>query len=98
VQAQLWVQQNGKPYSRSGVDFEGNIYEFFGSKYTALEVTAGWYNNSLDRYLFPNYGQQQSVTLSTSVPGSAVEFYIADYRYIQYIPIWRRFTGLINVN
>ena len=30
-QAQNWVQQNGKPYSRSAVDDFGNIFEFFGS-------------------------------------------------------------------
>ena len=39
LQAQNWVQQNGNPYSRSAVDDFGNIYEFFGSKFTALELT-----------------------------------------------------------
>src|SRR5690606_2653620 len=34
----------------------------------------------------------------SSVPGTAVEYYVAEYQWIQYIPIWRRFTGLLNVN
>jgi outer membrane protein insertion porin family len=98
LQARTWVQQNGKPYSRSAVDSFGNVYEFFGSKYTAFELTTGWYRAALNRGLFPDRGQQQSLTLSTSVPGSAVEYYVADYNLVQYIPIWGRFTGMLNVN
>ena len=98
LQARTWVQQNGKPYSRSAVDSFGNVYEFFGSKFTAFEMTGGWYLTSLNRGLFPDRGQQQSLSLSSSVPGSAVEYYVADYSLVQYIPIWRRITGMINVN
>jgi outer membrane protein insertion porin family len=96
LQAQNWVQQNGKPYSRAAVDDYGNIYEFFGSKYTAVEASAGWWMQSLNRGLFPDRGQRQSLTLSSSIPGSAVEYWIADYQFVQYIPIWRRLTGMIN--
>jgi outer membrane protein insertion porin family len=98
LQAQIWVQENGKPYSRSVVDNWGNVGEIFGSRYTAFELTAGWYLSSLNRGLFPDRGQRQALTLTSSVPGSAVEYYIADYQWIQYIPIWRRFTGMLNVN
>jgi outer membrane protein insertion porin family len=98
LQAQVWVQENGKPYSRSIVDSLGNVGEVFGSRYTAFELTAGWYRNTLNRGLFPDAGQQQSIGLVSSVPGSAVEYYIANYSLVQYIPIWRRFTGMINVN
>nr|PZN64925.1 MAG: outer membrane protein assembly factor BamA [Pseudomonadota bacterium] len=98
LQAQIWVQENGKPYSRSIVDNFGNVGEIFGSRYTAFELTAGWYRNTLNRGLFPDRGQQQTLGLTSSVPGSAVEYYIADYSLVQYIPIWRRFTGMINVN
>jgi len=96
LQAQNWVQQNGKPYSRSAVDDYGNVYEYFGSKYTAVEASAGWWMQSLNRGLFPDRGQRQSFTLSSSIPGSAVEYWIADYQFVQYIPIWRRLTGMIN--
>jgi outer membrane protein insertion porin family len=95
VQAQNWVQQNGKPYSRSAVDNFGNIFEFFGSKFTAFELTAGWQMNSLNRGLFADRGQRQSLSFSTSIPGSAVEYWVADYQFARYIPIWRRFTGAL---
>jgi outer membrane protein insertion porin family len=97
-QAQIWVQQNGKPYSRAFVDRFGNIGQIFGSEYTALELTAGWGLTSLNRGLFPDRGQRQTLALSSSVPGSAVEFYVADYRLKQYVPIWRGFTGMLDVN
>jgi outer membrane protein insertion porin family len=96
-QAQNWVQQNGNPYSRSAVDDFGNVFEFFGSKFTALEVSGGWYLQSLNRGLFPDRGQRQSLTISSSVPGSAVEYWVADYQFVQYVPIWRGITGLINL-
>lgn len=97
-QAQIWVQQNGKPYSRAFVDRFGNVGQIFGSEYTALELTAGWGLTSLNRGLFPDRGQRQTLALSSSVPGSAVEFYVADYRLKQYVPIWRGFTGMLDVN
>jgi outer membrane protein insertion porin family len=97
IQAQNWVQQNGNPYSVSAVDDIGNIYEYFGTNFTVFELSAGWYLQSLNRGLFPDRGQRQSISLSSSIPGSAVEYWVADYRYQQYIPIWRRFTGSLNL-
>ncbi len=97
-QAQAWVQQNGKPYSRTYVDTFGNITEIFGSRFTALELTTGWFRQSLDRYLFPERGQRQVLSLSSSIPGSVVEYYTASYELRQYIPIWRGFTGLFGMN
>jgi len=96
LQAQNWVQQNGKPYSRSAVGDNGDIYEYFGSKYTALEASAGWWMQSLNRGLFPDRGQRQSFTLSSSIPGSAVEYWIADYQFVQYVPIWKQLTGMLH--
>lgn len=95
-QAQIWVRENGKPYSRSSVDTYGNLFEIFGSRFTALELNVGWGFSSLNRGLFPDRGQRQSLTLSSSIPGTSVEYYLVDYQFVQYIPIWRGFTGLIN--
>jgi outer membrane protein insertion porin family len=95
-QAQVWVQQNGNPFSRSAVDALGNIYEFFGTRYTAIELSATWYVQKLNRGLFPDRGQRQTFSVSTSVPGTAVEYWVADYNFVQYVPIWRQFTGLLS--
>jgi outer membrane protein insertion porin family len=97
-QAQNWVQQNGNPYSRSAVDDFGNVYEFFGSKFTALELSAGFYRQSLNRGMFATRGQRQNLTLSTSIPGSAVEYWLAEYQLNQYVPIWRGITGMFMVH
>jgi outer membrane protein insertion porin family len=97
LQAQNWVQQNGKPYNRAAVDDYGNIFEFFGSKFTTLEMTAGWYLSTLNRGLFATRGQSQGVSVSSAIPGSNVEYYVVDYNFAQYIPIWRRFTGLVRM-
>jgi outer membrane protein insertion porin family len=96
LQAQNWVQQNGNPTSRSAVDTLGNVYEFFGSNYTAFELSASWYRQALNRGLFPDRGQRQTLSLSSSVPGTAVEYWVADYQFLQYVPIWRGFTGVLN--
>jgi len=95
AQAQQWVQQNGNPFSRSALDDFGNLFEFFGTKFTAVELTTGWFRNSLNRGLFADRGQRQQLSLSATVPGSSVEYWVASYDYVQYVPIWRRFTGLL---
>lgn len=97
VQAQNWVQQNGNPYSVSAVDDLGNIYEYFGTKFTGFELSTGWYLQTLNRGLFPDRGQRQSLSLSSSIPGTAVEYWVLDYRFQQYIPIWKQITGSLNL-
>ncbi|MEO8307925.1 MAG: outer membrane protein assembly factor BamA [Pseudomonadota bacterium] len=97
IQAQNWVQQNGNPYSLAATDELGNIYEYFGTNFTALELSAGWYTQSLNRGLFADRGQRQSFTLTSSIPGTSVEYFTLDYRFQQYFPIWQRFSGSLNL-
>jgi outer membrane protein insertion porin family len=95
LQAQEWVQQNGKPYSRAALDDFGNIFEFYGSKYNSVELQAGWSFDTRNRGLFADRGTRHSLSISSTVPGSSVEYYIASYEFLKYIPIWRRFTGMV---
>ena len=96
LQATEWVQKNGKPYSRSAMDSTGNLIEFFGSNYNTIEATAGWFMNTLNRGLFADRGMRQSVSASVTAPGSSIHYYVANYDYVQFIPIWRRWTGSLN--
>ena len=96
LQATEWVQKNGKPYSRSAMDSTGNLIEFFGSNYNTIEATAGWYMNTLNRGLFADRGMRQSVSASVTAPGSSIHYYVANYDYVQFVPIWRRWTGSLN--
>jgi outer membrane protein insertion porin family len=97
-QAQTWVQQNGKPYSRSAVDSYGNVYEFFGSKYTSWELTTGWSRQTYNRGLFPDGGQRQVLSLSSTFPGTSIEYWVAEYQFSQFVPIWRGFVGNLSAN
>lgn len=44
-----------------------------------VTVALGWVHNSFDRFVFPENGLQQSVGLSTTVPGSDLEYYRLTY-------------------
>ncbi len=85
-QAQDWVANNGNPFIES-TDF-GAV--FFGTKFDALEVIAGWTYDSRNRALFANSGSRQSLFLTAAVPSSDVEYYIARYSYTKYVPLWSR--------
>lgn len=97
LQAREWVQSNGKPYASSAVDQQGGIFEFYGTKFTTIEMTAGWYLNSLNRGLFADRGMRQSVSVSSSVPGSSVQYWVGNYDLVQYVPIYRRWVGALQL-
>ena len=97
LQAREWVQSNGKPYASSAVDQQGGIFEFYGTKFTTVELTAGWFLNSLNRGLFADRGQRQSLSVSSSVPGSSVEYWVANYDLVQYVPIYHRWVGALQL-
>jgi len=97
LQAREWVQSNGKPYASSAVDQQGGIFEFYGTKFTTIEMTAGWVLNSLNRGLFADRGQRQSLSVSSSVPGSSVEYWVANYDLVQYVPIYHRWVGALQL-
>ena len=97
-QAQDWVMQNGSAYSHGSVDGSGNSYTSYGSKFTTLELTAGWHLKHFNRGRLPDRGQKQVFTLSSTVPGMGVEYWIADYEFLQYVPLWERFTGVLNLH
>jgi outer membrane protein insertion porin family len=100
-QAIQWVASNGKPsfnfidYSNpaNGVFDPGTDLGLFGTEYNALEFNASWNYDSRNRSLFANRGQRHSFGLAYTVPGiSDVEYYVASYEFIKYVPLFGRFT------
>jgi outer membrane protein insertion porin family len=94
-QAQQWVQENGPhPYSRlAHDDATNNYYVFYGTNFHALEGVVGWDWDTRNRTLFADRGMRQSLSLSTTIPGiSQVEYYIANYQFVKYVPLWKGFT------
>lgn len=80
-QLQDWVRHNGDPFFTllSGGDF------VLGTEYDAVELSAAWVRDSLNRALFPTRGSLQRLTLSGTVPGTgSVEYLRSSFRYLQY--------------
>jgi outer membrane protein insertion porin family len=97
IQAQQWVQNNGKPYERIAHDDLTNAdYLFFGTKYKAAEVIAGWGWDTRNRTLFANRGMRQSITVSSTIPGSEVQYWVANYSFLKYVPLWHSFALAFN--
>jgi outer membrane protein insertion porin family len=89
TQLQDWVAQNGRPIAATvaGIDFVGTRYE-------AFELNAAYVFDSRDRTLFPTSGTMHRLSLSATVPGSQVEYFVADYLAQQFfrvpLPLLRR--------
>ena len=87
-QAQEWVQQNGHPYSRVvHEDYYNNDFVLYGSNFNDVQVLAGWGMDDRNRTLFADEGMSASISASATIPGSGVEYFVANARYQQYVPI-----------
>jgi outer membrane protein insertion porin family len=88
-QLQDWVNNNGKS---SRTNFAG--FDIIGSEYQALELNAAYVFDSRDRTLFPTFGALHRFSLSSTIPGSEVEYLSADYLAQQFfripLPLIRR--------
>src|SRR5581483_9239405 len=90
-------QQNGKSYSRTADDGLGNVINFYGTRFKTAELILGWSYDSRNRALFADRGMRHTVSLSYTAPGvSDVEYYVANYEFLKYVPLWRRFALAFN--
>jgi outer membrane protein insertion porin family len=100
TQAVDWVRNNGKTYSQSPgycLDIDPSKPTcIFGSRFDTYELTAGWQYDSRNRTLFADHGARNRLNLTYTLPGSDAEFMTASYDYLQFIPLWRSFTLMIN--
>jgi outer membrane protein insertion porin family len=95
-----WVSNNGNPsqecLSVTGqpVDCAGLAYlRIFQTDYRTVEFTTSWNYDSRNRSLFADRGMRHSFGLAWALPSvSEVEYYVASYDYLQYIPLFGRFT------
>jgi outer membrane protein insertion porin family len=95
-QAVDWVKNNGDTYSGSADTIFGPI-DFFGTKFKAAELTAGWNYNSRNRSIFADRGSRYSLSVAATVPGSDVEYYVARTEAIKYVPLFGRFSLSFNL-
>ena len=92
-QAVEWVQDNGHPYNRlAHDDTTNNEYVFYGSDFTTTELVVGWDWDSRNRTLFADQGMRQNISLSVTTPASDVKYWIGNYEFIKYVPLFRGWT------
>lgn len=101
-QAIDWVRNNGNSFSET---FTYTIpapnpadppivrtVSVDGTKFNSAELVVGWSFDSRNRTLFADRGVRHALSLSYTVLGSDVEYWVANYNYLQYIPIFGPFT------
>ncbi len=100
LQAVQWVQSNGHPYTTESVSTfiepDGSTIStstvLAGTRFTTLELSAGWQYDSRNRALFADRGTRNAVSLSIVPPGMSVRYWLASYQFATYVPLWRKFT------
>ncbi len=99
TQAIQWVTANGKPtfnfldYNNNGAYDPSTDLGLFGTEYNSVEFNASWNYDSRNRSLFANRGQRHSFGFAYTLPEiSDVEYFVASYEFIKYIPLFGRFT------
>ena len=96
-----WVNNNGDTSTSIShyTDVNGNEvpYTVYGTKFNTFELNLGWAYDSRNRAIFADRGMRHRVNLGYTLPGSDVEFWTASYDYLQFIPIWRSFTLMFNM-
>jgi outer membrane protein insertion porin family len=92
-QAQQWVQENGHPYARlAHDDSTNNEFVFYGTDFQTLEAITGWDWDTRNRTLFADRGMRQNISFSITAPPSVVKYWIANYQFIKYVPLYKGFT------
>jgi len=98
-QAVEWVQKNGHPYTSESVSTfiepDGTTITsstaLAGTRFTTVELNAGWQYDSRNRALFADRGLRSALNFTYVPPGASVRYFITNYQFSGYLPIWRKF-------
>jgi outer membrane protein insertion porin family len=98
-QAVDWVQKNGHPYTSESVSTfiepDGTTITsataLAGTRFTTMELTAGWQYDSRNRALFADRGFRSALSFTYVPPGASVRYFLSSYQFSGYLPIWRKF-------
>jgi len=97
-EAREWVRQNGNTFTRP-VDQNGDgidDFTIFGAKFSTVEATAGWAFDTRNRTIFPDRGVRHSLSISYALPVGQVQYYVANYDYLQFFRLGKGFTISVN--
>ncbi|HEX2492495.1 MAG TPA: outer membrane protein assembly factor BamA [Steroidobacter sp.] len=102
-QAIDWVAHNGNPSLtciQIGTD-DGQCtaadLDIYRSQFDTYELNLGWRYDSRNRAIFADRGSRHRFNIGYALPGSDVEYWTASYDYLQFVPIWRGFSLMFNV-
>ena len=96
-EALTWVQNNGNPYTEQQlVGVPPVALTYYGTKFDTFEYSLGWSFDSRNRALFADRGARHRLTASYTLPGSEVEFWNLNYDYLQFLPLGKWLTLMIN--
>jgi outer membrane protein insertion porin family len=96
-----WVRNNGNTNQRciasNFQEVDCNVgpvsLAVFGTEYNSVEFNTSWNYDSRNRSLFADRGARSSFGLAYALPGvSDVEYYVASYEFVKYVPLFGRFT------
>ncbi len=90
LQLQDWVINNGNSSMQplnSGV--------LFATDFLNLELSAVWLYDTRNRPIFSDRGTRQQLRLTTTAPGSEVEYYTVDYSMVKYWSVANHWTTRI---
>ena len=99
-QAVQWVMQNGHPYSGESINTfiepDGTTVTsstaLEGTRFTTVELNAGWQFDSRNRALFADRGLRSALSFTYVPPGASVRYWIGSYQFSGYLPVWRKFV------
>jgi len=101
-QSITWVDSNGDS-KRTCVDYDPRVpscdVTLVSTEFNTVELNASWNYDTRNRSLFADRGTRHSFGLAYTLPGiSDVEYYVASYDFIKYIPLFGRFTLQVGAN
>jgi outer membrane protein insertion porin family len=97
-QAREWVRNNGDyrqqiiPEQDYGNGFIAPGTVLDTTQFDTYELVLGWSYDSRNRALFADRGMRHTLSLSYTLPFSDVEYYSANYDYLQFVPLIGRWT------
>jgi outer membrane protein insertion porin family len=99
-QAVNWVRSNGHSYAGESVSTyiepDGTTITsstaLAGTRYSTVELSAGWQYDSRNRALFADRGLRSAVSFVMVPPGLGVRYWVGSYQFSGYLPLWRKFV------
>ena len=91
-----WVALNGDS-SHQCIDYDLTSpscdVSIWSTEYRTVELNTSWNYDSRNRSLFADRGMRHSLGIAYALPGASdVEYYVASYEFIKYVPLFGRFT------